>query len=118
MTIGLRLPNETEVTVNTNEEGRVELECRATSDPSTPPTIRWFKVEAEGEQLLHNEPPFVTVNAGLLSIHVAADATDKWSKYLGQYRCVADTGYSRVSQTVNITPAAEPTQGLLTGKNR
>src|SRR5688572_19014655 len=109
--------NTTEVTVNANEEGRVEIGCRATSDPSTPPTFKRFKVGNDGDEVVYNDAPIVIVNGGLLSIYVAADATEKWPKYLGQYRCVVDTRHSRVNQTVNITSAPETTQALVAGEN-
>ena len=95
-----------DVTVDAAEEDRVQFDCRATTDPSTPPSFKWFKVETKGDRLLYDERPFLTVDAGLLSIHVdAANATQKWPTYLGQYRCVVDTRHSRANQTANIYPA-------------
>lgn len=106
---------ETEVTVNPDAEGRVEFDCRAASDPSTPPAIRWFKVDTN--ELVHSEPPFLTVNGGLLTIHVDASSAAIWWKYIGQYRCVVQTLHSSVNKTANII-AASVTQATLTGKNQ
>ena len=91
-----------DVRVEMYEEREVKFECSATSDPSTPPSVRWYKVENNEEQPVQDNPPTVTIKGGALTIYVNPNGTQKWTAYHGEYRCIGDNGYSKATAAVNL----------------
>lgn len=76
--------------------------CYVTSDPSTPATLRWHKTEPFND-LVRDEPPYVTVKNGFLVIMVYPNCSSVCAKYLGEYSCTGDNGYSRDSLKIFLS---------------
>jgi len=97
------LVNDQDVHVEMYEEKEVKFECSATSDPSTPPSVRWwYKAENKEEEPVQENPPTVTIKDGALTIFVNPNGTQKWENYHGEYRCVGDNGYSKATAAVKL----------------
>ena len=90
------------------EEKLFYFQCVVTSDPSTPPTVRWYKTEPT-DYLVRNELPYVFVAMETLVIRIDPKCSANCTKYLGEYRCVGDNGYSRDSRTIKL--AYQPPEG-------
>lgn len=89
---------EKEVSVEMKEEKQFTWVCTATSDPSTPPRVRWFKETKEGgDKMVYEQPPVLLIRDGVLNIHVVPNKTQGWETYKGMYRCDGENGYSKES---------------------
>ena len=93
---------EKEVSVDMREEKNFTWQCTATSDPSTPPQVRWFKETKEGDKMVYEEPPVLLLRDGILKIHVVPNKTQGWEKYQGKYRCDGENGYTKESVNVAL----------------
>lgn len=88
---------EKEISVDMNDEKEFTWQCTATSDPSTPPQVRWFKETKEGDLLVYDGPPALSLSNGTLRIHVVPNKTQGWEQYQGKYRCDGENGYTKES---------------------
>ena len=85
------------------KENRFQFDCSATSDPSTPVIVQWYKVLDQGRQkLVYNEPTYLSVMNGNLTLYIDANCSDTCFKYLGEYKCVADNRYTQDTVTVRL----------------
>jgi len=79
--------------------------CTATSDDSTPVTVRWYRVRRErdgGTQRVDNVTNKVLLgDDGSLVITLAENSSD-WAVYKGTYKCVANNSYSSDEAVVNL----------------
>lgn len=95
-----------EVSIDWNEYRSLNFECDVAFDPSTPPTVRWYTIRHENEELVYSTPPGLILKSVkgkptvTLSITVSPNGTDSWIKYHGEYRCVASNGYSTAKKVV------------------
>ena len=99
-----------EVSVDFLEQKHFIFQCKATSDPSTPPTVRWYKTEPFGD-LVRNEPPYILVEKEFLIIMVYPDCSSECSNYLGEYRCIGNNVYSQGNQTITLSYQYRPSPG-------
>ena len=90
------------------DETFVEFFCDATSDDSTPVTIRWYQTDRH--RLMRNLTDQVNVTVSgdgrMLSFMVRANDTVGWASLTGHYQCVAFNGYS--SEVANFSVTIEP----------
>src|SRR6218665_2720703 len=89
------------VSVDFLEEKQLVFQCHVTSDPSTPPTVHWYKTQPFGD-LVRDVPPYVNVTSEFLIITIDPKCSAECVKYLGEYRCVGNNGYSQDSQTITL----------------
>ncbi|KAF0304392.1 Inactive tyrosine-protein kinase 7 [Amphibalanus amphitrite] len=75
------------------------LYCRASG--STPPTVRWVKLRADG-QLVLDWPPHVTDENGTLVFRPVQEADG------GRYSCVATNPQGFINATINVTIIVTP----------
>ena len=93
-----------DVEIEIKTEKTLTYECTAKSDPSTPVAPKWFYVtNPDKAEVLHSDPPEITVNGGKLIIQIAENTTARWYSYMKQFKCIADNGYSKAEQVVTIT---------------
>lgn len=105
-----------EESVGIYEEKRFDFECSAVSDPSTPVTFRWYRVINGEDQMVYDDPPFITLQPQdggkslTLSIFVSPNGTERWLKYHGEYRCNASNGYSKAARwaSIEVIPVHAP----------
>lgn len=97
------------MTVDFLEEKEFVFQCLVDSDPSTPATVRWYKTEPYGD-LVRDEKPYVCVGLakGLLIIAINPKCSVDCAKYLGEYKCVGDNGYSQDTQTITLSYRYRP----------
>jgi len=92
---------EKDVSVDMNEGKEFTWECTVTSDPSTPPRVKWSKETEDGYRPLDEEPPALLLKDGTLKIHVVPNNKNQsWQTYLGKYRCDGENGYTNESAYV------------------
>ena len=102
------------VSVNVHEEHRVQFNCCVSSDPSTLPSIRWFKIGQFGDERVRNDPPFIRLVGGTLTFRINPNNTEDGGKgYLGEYKCVGDNGYSSGFKTAKLVAIKATSQGDL-----
>ena len=94
---------ERNIVVNASDERKIQFTCKATSDPSTPPIVRWYKVVNNKEELVYDDPPDIIVKNGVLNISFNTNNTRRWTDYKEEFRCIAENGYSKDMAQVNIT---------------
>lgn len=95
---------EREVIVEPIEGNEIRHTCRATSDPSTPPIVRWEKIKNDEELDL----AIVTVeNDTLILINRTCIPNPKRTNYQEEYMCIGDNGYSNDSSTIVIILTGE-----------
>ena len=105
----LCFPVKTRVTISGPENVCVDFlegkqfifQCHVTSDPSTPPTVQWYKTQPFGD-LVRDELPYVNVTSEFLIITIDPNCSAECVKYLGEYRCVGDNGYSQDNETITL----------------
>jgi len=89
-----------------------EFHCSAVSDDSTPVTLKWYRVEASGNEIPVRNDTLgrfrVSADSTLLSLQVPENTTNAWSKLLGLYRCRATNGYSVDVVDAKLTVEAAP----------
>jgi len=92
--LGVRLPY---------DETFAEFYCTATSDDSTPVSIRWHRVGRRSPITNRTERVNVTVSHDetTLTFRVRANDTEGWAMLSGDYQCIATNGYS--SETANFS---------------
>jgi len=94
------------------------LHCVASSDPSTPPLISWYRLVPGGGMTQVNSSDRLAIDrAGSLRFHGVADA--EWILLKGWYRCQADNGYTSDSADVFLhvlTSPPAPTQCEFTAR--
>ena len=90
------------VSVDFLEEKHVAFQCSVIADPSTSATIRWYKTEPFGD-LVRSEPPYVNIENEFLIITIDPNCSAECVKYLGEYRCVGDNGYSQENRTITLS---------------
>ena len=89
---------EKDVSVDMNEEKEFMWECKATSDPSTPPRVKWSKETEDGYMPVDEEPPALLLKDGTLKIHVVPNKKNhSWQKYQGTFRCDGGNDYTNES---------------------
>ena len=98
------------VSVDFPEEVQFVSQCCVTSDPSTPSTVEWRKVEPFGD-LVRDEQPYVYVRKELLIVTTYPNCSSDCAKYLGEYRCIGNNNYSRDSGTITIPYKDKPSSG-------
>ena len=100
-------PSSTFVPVDLSKKNRFQFDCSATSDPSTPVTVHWYKVLDQGRrELVYNEPPYLSVMNGNLTLYTDANCSDTCYKHLGEYICIADNKYTQDNVTVRLNSTA------------
>ena len=98
------------VAVDFLEEKQFVFQCYVTTDPSTPPTVLWYKTEPFGD-LVRDEPPYVYVAKEFLIIMVYPNCSSQCSKYLGEYRCNGKNEYDEDNQTITLSYQYRPSPG-------
>lgn len=98
------------VSVDFLDEKQFVFQCVVTSDPSTPPIVQWYKTEPFGD-LVCSKPPYVNVTNKFLIITIYPNCSADCAQYLGEYRCVADNGYSQESRTITLSYQTRPSTG-------
>lgn len=90
------------VSVDLTKENWFQFNCRATSDPSTPPSVQWYKVGEYGQELVgqYNDSSNVFMEDGILTIYTEPNCFTACEKYLGEYVCIGDNGYTQDNATV------------------
>ena len=74
-----------------------DFHCAATSDDSTPFTLRWYRVMDDGnpDVLVHNTAEVTVSDDGTrLSFRVQENSLASWQQHRGKYRCFVTNGYS------------------------
>ena len=99
-----------EVSVDFRHQKHFIFQCYVTSDPSTPPTVQWFKTEPFGD-LVRNELPYILVEKEFLIIMIYPNCSSECSKYLGEYRCTGGSNYSSENQTITLSYQYRPSPG-------
>lgn len=125
--IDLMLLGKTRVTVNgerherhriaiaSSESSQIPVVCRATSDPSTPPTVRLVKVENnDKQQPVPDDLLIITTKDDILTVQINPNSTRQWTTYQVEYRCIGDNGYSNDSQTIDIIVTGESYESTTT----
>ena len=90
------------MSVDYREETLLFFQCDVTSDPSTPPTVRWYSSGSD-DDLTRSETPCAFVATKTLVMTIDPKSFANCAKYLGKYRCVGSNGYTRDNSTVMVT---------------
>ena len=115
-TVVISLSESNDVKVMKDEVRTVIFSCMATSDPSTPVAVEWRKVSPDDPSedfLVFSDNRVITVTDTELRITVEQNNTQRWMDLMGEYRCVADNGYSRDYKTMTLTVEDVPIIGIL-----
>lgn len=90
---------------------KAEFICTATTDPSTPLTIRWYRVMDDGSEDTQVHPMShvnISADGTRLTFQVTEDTLSKWSRFRGKYRCHATNGYSEANAECTLTVDEPP----------
>ena len=94
--------------IASSESSQIPVVCRATSDPSTPPTVRLVKVENnDKQQPVPDDLLIITTKDDILTVQINPNSTRQWTTYKVECRCFGDNGYSNDSQTIDIIVTGE-----------
>jgi len=96
------------VLVDREEAKTVTFSCTASSDPSTPVAITWYKVikgDDPYDEIVYpiNSTIILGADDGTLTFNIEHNNTDKWIRHEGTYKCKAGNGYSQDFKTASIT---------------
>jgi hypothetical protein len=121
--------SDVEETVSDSDEKRFQFDCKATSDDSTPVTLRWYHVPRDAEDPTdeievrnidilivghnnnNNETSRTPAKRWIISdasdgsslvLQLAANDSEGWRTYGGVYRCKATNGYSTATRQFTI----------------
>lgn len=82
---------------------RRQFNCNAVSDPSTPPTVQWYRVAGQGDwKSVYNKTKCISVMNGILTQYMEENCSDTCDKYLGEHICVGGNRYSKDTYTVRL----------------
>ena len=93
------------------DETFAEFYCTATSDDSTPVSIRWHKVGIRSPITNRTGRVNVTVShdGTTLTFMVRANDTEGWAMLSGGYQCIATNGYSSEAANFSVLIDLPPT---------
>ena len=96
-----------------NDEDAIQLRCVATSDPSTPVTITWYKGETPINDITSNHgDQYLVTNDGSLFIDFSDLSLDEKQQLEGDYVCLASNGYSSVQATTSLEVSGTSTSSV------
>lgn len=99
-TVALQTTNREVIIDKESRQQVVVFQCLPLSDPSTPVALSWFRMVDNHLHPVHSTSSVVVGN-GTLTISAGNDTRD-WTKHEGRYKCVADNGYSKAEEVVEI----------------